>query len=127
MSEFKLYVVRNAEGMFFRAKGRDGRGKSWVNSLDTARIYGKIRPARATISWYANNVKDMPTPQLVEIIINENSFAVLDETKRIEKMKEKRRTEKERNDVYRKRLALEHAERAYEQSKEYYEKLRRSL
>lgn len=124
MSEFKLYVVRNAEGMFFRAKGYGGSGESWVDSLDRAKIYGRIGPARGVVTWYANNVKDYPVPTLVEIPINTEQFVVLDESQRIAKSQERKRTEKGRRDLYDKKSELERATRAYEQSKQLYEKLK---
>jgi hypothetical protein len=35
----KLYVVINKEGKYFRAKGRDGYGETWVSDIQKARIY----------------------------------------------------------------------------------------
>ncbi len=50
-----LYLVRNKEGKYFRTKGYGGHGKSWVDGMETAKIYGKIGPARATVTFFATN------------------------------------------------------------------------
>jgi hypothetical protein len=62
-----LYVVMNHEGKFFRSKGGYGNysRSQWVDSINSAKIYGKIGPAKATISFYANSDSELPAPQLV--------------------------------------------------------------
>lgn len=81
-----LYAVQNHEGKFLRSKGYCGSGKSWVDTLETAKIYGKIGPARGRVTWFANHCKDYPIPKLVALHISK--VEELDETERIEKKKQ---------------------------------------
>lgn len=36
----------NITGKYFRAKGKDGYGKSWVDKIEDARIYTKLPQAK---------------------------------------------------------------------------------
>jgi len=61
----ELYVVRNRDGKYFRAKGIGGYGDSWVDELERARIYTKASSAKAQITFWATNYPDYGTPDLV--------------------------------------------------------------
>lgn len=127
MTEFKLYVVRNSEGKYFRAKGYGGSGESWVEDLQKARIYSRIGTARACVTFYATEpkYKDFLPPVLVELTISESK--VLDEKERLAKVVKKKKTEKEQRELRDKKWQLERAEIAYEQAKENLEKAKQWL
>ncbi len=78
-----FYVVMNSDGQFFRAKGYGGSGSSWVDSLDTARIYAKIGPARNTVTFFATNYPDYPRPTIVKL--SANATEIIDEKERVDK------------------------------------------
>lgn len=82
-----LYVVRNSDGKFFRAKGYRGYGESWVDSVNEAKIYGKIGGARGVITFFSKNYPEFPTPELIRLTVTD-SF-VMDEKSRVQKAKEK--------------------------------------
>lgn len=117
----KLYAVRNAEGLWFHAVGIGGRGESWVPTLETARVYGRLGTARARVTWFANNHPGMKSPELVELRISET--VVLDESKRVEKVK---KTKEERRAEQAKRKAAFDLERAEEQCRLAEEELKRA-
>ena len=48
-----IYVVRNREGRFFRAKGFGGSGQSWVEDLGKARFYTKIGQAKSRVTFFS--------------------------------------------------------------------------
>lgn len=121
--EIELYAVRNDEGKWFRAKGRSGRGNTWVDELKNARIYNKLSPARATVTFFANHYKEYKTPELVKLVVSD--VVVIDETERVEKAKEKKRVADENREVRVKKWELERAQNALEEAKKRLEALKR--
>ena len=101
-----LYAVRNSEGKFFRAKGYNGGGETWVADINKAKIYGKIGGARGTITYFANDTK-YPVPDLLKLTVG--SIEVIDETKRVQKAKEKKAIAEA---AYNKRIADQRFENA---------------
>jgi hypothetical protein len=65
--ELKVYVVRNQDGQFFKAKGFGGSGPTWVDDIQRARIYPKIGQARGRVTWFANNYPDYGVPDIIEL------------------------------------------------------------
>lgn len=111
-----FYVVMNSEGKFFRRKGYGGYGKTWTDTIATARVYAKIGPARATVSFFANHYSSYPAPSIVKLGIN--SVEILDETKRVEKQKAKKKKDKEERELNQKKWELERAERDYKDAQD---------
>lgn len=85
-----LYAVRNSDGQYFRAKGYSGGGATWVDDINKAKIYGKTGGARGTITWFANNHPNYPTPDLIKLTVT--GIEVMDEKSRVEKAKQKKLT-----------------------------------
>ena len=77
-----MYAVMNSDGLFFRAKGRSGYGKSWVEKLEEARIYAKIGYARAQITTLGKQFPEYPVPTL--IVLKVTDYEQIDETERVE-------------------------------------------
>lgn len=65
-ADLRFYMVVNHEGQFFRAKGINGYGASWVGEAKKARVYSKIGPARACVTFFSRN-KSYPIPKILEI------------------------------------------------------------
>lgn len=86
-----LYAVRNSQGQYFKAKGYNGSGASWVDDINKARIYGRTGGARGTITWFATNHPSYPTPDLIKLTVT--GIEVMDEKARVEKAKQKKATE----------------------------------
>jgi hypothetical protein len=81
--ELCLYAVQNSDGQFFRAKGRDGTGATWVDGLDKAKVYGRISPARGRVTYFANAYPEYPAPKLVKLVkLVIGQVVVVDEAKR---------------------------------------------
>lgn len=83
----KLYILRNQEGKFFRAKGYGGYGETWQTNIDRARIYTKIGAARSQVSYFFNNWPQFGAPDLLEFTLNMDDAKVLDEGNRVLKQK----------------------------------------
>jgi len=86
-----LYAVRNKDGQYFRAKGYGGSGETWVDSLSRARIYPKPGPARAQVTFFANNYPQYGIPKLVELHVTE--VVDVDETSRVQKSQNRKAKE----------------------------------
>ncbi len=98
-----LYAVQNHEGKYFRAKGMNGYGDSWVDELKTAKIYPRIGPARSCVTFWNNlsiehdknklehNKKHIPAPVILELHVTKS--IVLDEQDRLNKAKIRKQKE----------------------------------
>lgn len=113
-----LYIVVNSKGQFFRAKGYEGSGQSWVDDINKARLYSKLSPARSVVTFYSKNPK-LPGPDIFklsfgscEIMIEEKERAL----KAVAKIKKK-------NEEYNLRIAKRSLEDAIENFKEAEKKL----
>lgn len=107
-NELVLFVVRNAKGQYFRAKGFSGSGESWVNDINKAKIYGKISGARGTVTYFAQDTK-YPVPEIVKLTVT--GMEVIDEKDRVEKVLAKKAREKDEQEKRRAKRDLEDAER----------------
>lgn len=81
----KIYAVRNKEGLYFRAKGMNGYGPSWVEEIEKARTYTKPGPAKGVITWFAKNHPTFGVPDLIELHVNK--IVVIDQGERVAKVK----------------------------------------
>jgi hypothetical protein len=98
-----LYAVQNHEGKYFRAKGMNGYGDSWVDELKTAKIYPRIGPARSCVTFWNNlNIEQnknkadhnkviYPAPVIVELHVT--TTVILDEQDRLNKAKIRKQKE----------------------------------
>lgn len=84
LDSVKFYAVRNREGKWFRAKGFGGGGNTWVDNLEKAKLYGKIGPARAQVTYFSKHYPKYGVPYIIQFSFN-HSFVVIDETQRVEK------------------------------------------
>lgn len=117
-----LYAIRNSKGEWFRAKGRDGYGKkTWNEDLNIAKLYTKLSQARARVTFFANNYKDFPVPQLVEF--QATQVRVVDETERVAKAKLKKQLEVENRKKIHAEVELKHAQAALAEAKAKIKKL----
>lgn len=57
METINFYAVKFRDGKWLRSKGYNGYGESRVDSLDKAKIWTKIGPAKAQITWWAANTE----------------------------------------------------------------------
>ncbi len=89
-----MYAVINSEGQWFRRKGYGGVGDSWTSDFTLARIYSKIGPARAVVSFFANHYPSYPTPKLAELCIS--GVKIVCEEDRVEKQKKKKELQKQK-------------------------------
>lgn len=70
IEELELYVVRNRKGEYFRPKGISGKGDNWVASLKNAKIYTRLGPARARVSFWAKHSPGHGVPELVRLVVS---------------------------------------------------------
>lgn len=110
----QLYVIRNSDGQFYRAKGYGGYGQTWVDDVSKAKVYTKLGTARAQVSFFANSYPQYPAPDLLRL--NIAGFEVMDETKRVQKVVAKKKRDLAEQEERRKRWELEDAKRRYEQA-----------
>ena len=107
MEELELYVVRNKDGMYLRAKGYNGSGNSWVKDLKDAKIYPKISNARRQVTFWANHYPKYGVPEI--LVLTVTATTVLKEDDRIKKAIVKREREKLSNELYCAKKKLEKA------------------
>lgn len=61
----ELYVIRAADGKFLRAKGYQGHGQCWVESIQDAKVYMRPGPAKAQVTWWTQNFPEYGIPEVV--------------------------------------------------------------
>ena len=90
MKILSLYAVRSKDGKYFKNIGYSGSSgrKSWVDSLDKARIYAKIGQARSRVTWWSEHYPEYGTPELIELVVNE--VKVVDDSGVIKKNKKRK-------------------------------------
>lgn len=118
--ELSFYLVRSKDGKWFRAKGMSGYGDSWVDDPKSAKVYLKIGPARACVTWWTNHHPSYGIPDIVEVKTTEG--IILDETKRVKTAVKKIKTDKKKQEIRQKQYNIQ---RAQEKLKEAQDELKR--
>lgn len=83
-SNLTFYAVKSLDGKWFRAKGYEGSGNSWVDDITKARIYAKPGPAMSQVTFWAKNYPQFGIPDLVRI-----KMGVLEYLDQTEEVKDK--------------------------------------
>ena len=117
-----FYAVRNRDGKYFRAKGYGGYGNTWVDELAKARIYSKISPARAQVTFFANNYPNYGIPKLVELHVTK--LVSLEETERVKQLQERKKMETAKREERCAKDKMEYAERQLKAAQDIITKLR---
>lgn len=86
--KLELYAVVNQEGKFFRAVGYGGYGPSWVDSIEKAKLYGKLGQARSRVTYWFTNHPKFGMPKIIKL--SATGVEVIDEVERVGKAKEKK-------------------------------------
>lgn len=123
LKDLKLYIVVNHEGKFFRAKGYGGSGQSWVDNPNTARIYAKIGPPRAIVSYFFNSSDKFPAPKILEIGVGETK--IIDEDERLKKNKQKKKEKEAQYIIRRRQEQIERAEKELKEAQKNLKNLKR--
>ena len=80
------YAIRNSQGLYLKAKSYSLDGGGWVVDINKAKIYSGTGSARTVITWYDKYCPNLPTPDLIKITMS--GIEVMDESGRLEKVKE---------------------------------------
>ena len=107
--EIELFVVRNQEGKWFRAKGFNGTGNSWVDDLKHAKIYGKIGQAKSRVTFFAKNYPKYGVPEIVRLKCVEAE--IIPQEDRVAKIKEREKKAREKAIIRQREQAIKEAER----------------
>jgi hypothetical protein len=124
LSELFFYVVQNSTGQFFRRKGHYGYGSSWVDDIKTARIYVKLGPARAAVTYFSSNPA-YPIPTILKLGVG--VVEVIDESERVAKALLRKATAKEQQKLREAKYQLERAQRDMESAKTRLERAKRGV
>ena len=119
-----LYAVRNKNGQYFRAKGFGGGGDTWVDELRKARIYPRIGPARATVTYFALHHPSFCVPDLVELHITK--VVAVQEVDRVKKSAQKKEEQAARWHAKQAQIDLARAEQKKREADDELERLRRA-
>jgi hypothetical protein len=113
--QLELYAIRTKDGKWFHRKGYGGMGESWADDFEKARIYNKIGPARAVVTWFAKRWPEYGVPNLVRLVISKAEL--VDETERVEKRNKKEAAWKAKTNERYAKKELQRAQLAVEQAK----------
>jgi hypothetical protein len=120
-----FYAVRNKEGKFFRAKGYQGYGDTWVDSILKARIYMKMGQARSRITWFSENYPEYGVPDLIKITATQ--IESVDESERVGKQIRKKELHKIRQEEYEAQEDLQDAQRQLAEARDKLDKAKARL
>ena len=81
--DLSFYAVMSKDGKWFRSKGYNGGGDSWVDNVNKAKLFTMIGPAKAVVTWWSKHYPSFGTPDLVRIIAT--SYEVIDQNARVQK------------------------------------------
>jgi hypothetical protein len=95
--ELNFYGVRSQDGKWLRSKGQGGYGKSWVDDLADAKLWGNPSAAKSRVTYWANNYPEFGVPELVHITTATCNY--LDQSERVEKASEKKKLSEARRKV----------------------------
>jgi len=119
--DISVYVVRNQEGKWFRSKGLNGAGDSWVDDFKKARIYTKIGPARSCVTWWTNRYPKYGIPDIIEL--RSTTGVVLDEKNRVNKALHKIQKDKDDYEKRRKERDVKYLQEKLENTQKELKKL----
>ncbi len=85
--DLEFFAVRNKDGQWFHRKGYSGSGETWREDVQEARIYNKIGPARAQVTYFAEKYPSFGVPEIVCFKVGE--VTVINEEERLKKKQEK--------------------------------------
>lgn len=111
-----FYIVQNRDGLFFRAKGMNGSGESWIADPMKAKVYSKIGPARAKVTFFANKHPSFGVPKILKLEIGK--VTVMEEKERVEKSVKKIKDDKKKREKELAEWELEMAEINLKQTQE---------
>lgn len=128
-----FFAVRSKDGKWLRSKGYGGGGESWVTDITKAKIYGRIGPARAQVTFWAKNYPEFGIPDIVHI--STGQCHILSEEDRVVKAIEKIKREEIESKIryakgqieYYKRKILEYGTKAIEAKEKELEKYEQEL
>ncbi len=68
MDTLTFYVVRSKDGKYLRSKGYGGYGQSWVDDIKKAKVWNKIGPANAQVTWWARSYPEYGIPDVIPFV-----------------------------------------------------------
>lgn len=95
-----LYVVRSQDGKFFRAVGYGGGGSNWVDTLDRAKFYPKIGPAKSRVTFFAREYPQYGVCDVLEFTLDASQAKMMDMKETTVKAKvriERKKLQREQN------------------------------
>jgi len=93
-AKLELYAVMSEDGQFLRSQGYSGRNGSWVDNLESAKIYPKIGSARARVTYFANHYPSYEPPKIVKLSVTK--VELLDDAEHLREKKAKEKGLKRR-------------------------------
>jgi hypothetical protein len=108
-----FYVVKNAQGKYYKSEGGDGI--IWVNDIEDAKVYNTIGGARGRITCYTKNYPKLPIPKLIKLIVTREEE--IDEAERVTKVIKKHKIAIAQRDNFWKKQAYEVAKKELEEAK----------
>lgn len=114
--EAEFYAIRSKDGKWLRRKGYSGGGKSWVDDIADARLYGKPGPAKGQVTYWSKHAAEYGVPELVKLTVTK--VEVIPQEDRVEKAKKAKAHRKLKAEAAKHRRELKNAQTALDAAKE---------
>ena len=67
MDTLTFYVVKSKDGKYLRSTGMSG-GKHWVDDINQAKVWNKIGPAKAQVTFWSINYPEFGVPTIIPLL-----------------------------------------------------------
>lgn len=122
LSKLEFYMLMSND-KFFRTKGYNGYGESWIDDIKKAKVWTRIGPARSAQTFFSDQKylsKGFPIPTIVKL--TPLGVEMIDDTDRIKKAQvkkfksEKKKLENTLNNQEHKLLSMKGDRRNYSEN-----------
>jgi len=120
METITFYAVRSKDGKYLRSKGYSGSGESWVDNLEKAKIWTKIGPANAQVTWWARTFPEYGIPDVIPLVASPGE--PLNQDERVNKAIKKIKLEKLNQELWRLEEKYDKASREFQRHGSQYAK-----
>lgn len=116
-----FYTVRFINGRYLKAKGNSYSGPITVDSLEKARIYSKIGPAKAIVTYCAKRSPNEVVPDIIELHVTQE--VVLNQEEYVKKAAKAKENAKQLEKIRKAKYELDSLAREYKRAKDNYDSL----
>jgi glutamate formiminotransferase len=119
METLTFYAVRSKDGKYLRTTGLGG-GNHWVDTLEKAKVWTKIGPAKSQVTFWAGNYPEFGVPDIIPLVATAGE--PINQDDRVSKALKKKKIEELKRELWRIEERYDKAKREFDRHKSQYAK-----